>query len=40
MAREITPEEVQQVADMVARARKAMEEIRDYDCLLYTSRCV
>ncbi len=31
MAREITPEEVQQVADMVARARKAMEEIRDYD---------
>jgi sulfoacetaldehyde dehydrogenase len=31
MAREITPEEVQQVADMVARARAAMEEIKDYD---------
>ena len=31
MAREITPEEVQQVADMVARGRAAMEEIKDYD---------
>ncbi|WP_347268884.1 aldehyde dehydrogenase family protein [Paracoccus sp. (in: a-proteobacteria)] len=29
--REITPQERQLVADMVARARKAMEEIRDYD---------
>ena len=31
MAREISPEEVQQVADMVARARAAMEAIKDYD---------
>ena len=31
MAREISPQEVQQVADMVARARAAMDEIKDYD---------
>ncbi|WP_319530215.1 aldehyde dehydrogenase family protein [uncultured Cohaesibacter sp.] len=31
MAREITAEEKQTVADMIARARVAMEEIKDYD---------
>jgi sulfoacetaldehyde dehydrogenase len=31
MAREITPEEIRTVADMVARARVAMNEIKDYD---------
>ena len=29
--RPVTPEEKQLVADMVARARKAMEQIKDYD---------
>ena len=31
MAREITEQEKQTVADMIARARAAMEEIKDYD---------
>ncbi|MFD0981873.1 aldehyde dehydrogenase family protein [Tropicimonas aquimaris] len=31
MARDITPEEVATVDEMLARARKAMEEIEDYD---------
>ena len=31
MAREVTPEEQQLVADMVARARVAMDKIKDYD---------
>ncbi len=31
MAREITPEEKQTVADMIARARVAMDAIKDYD---------
>ena len=31
MAREITPEEIQTVDAMLARARKAMDQIKDYD---------
>jgi sulfoacetaldehyde dehydrogenase len=31
MAREVTPEEKQTVVDMLARARAAMEQIKDYD---------
>ncbi len=31
MAREITPEEKKTVTDMIARARAAMEQIKDYD---------
>ncbi len=31
MARELTPDEKQTVADMIARARVAMDEIKDYD---------
>ena len=31
MARDLTPEEQQAVTDMIARARAAMEEIKDYD---------
>jgi sulfoacetaldehyde dehydrogenase len=31
MARDLTPEDIQTVADMVARARVAMEAIKDYD---------
>ena len=31
MARELSPEDIQTVADLVARARAAMEQIKDYD---------